>query len=488
MLQPYLRRGLSVSVHFEENKRWLWEALQIQWTKLDGAYYHSFPYHEGFNGPTHIDGTGSKIAANFTLPLPDIGLTQEELWNEMCEQDMSDRLYPSIRPAVQATVDKFLQGCCEPLVLLHTHGSNMQFGKNIPDEDVLRLYDGLLSNMPGTVVCLDWDNRIPFLRDGRMRHTLHDFHHMSIEETAALYRRAALLIGIDSGPYHLSYFTPLPALGVFHHHYPACITLPRTRSAVMTRSSEDYRVCNRPRRSRWSILEYPGVYPPVEDILRHSLRMLDGLRYLDNPRMRGRDVLLQQLARDWQQQGTPLNARAYRNGTYDYVLRQLRDFPAPGPVIVETGCQRSLDDWGAGGSTTIYSAVLHGLGRGSLDSVDLSPDNIATAQRLTISHQWQQRVQFHVQDSVQYLQTRQESIDVLYLDALDADQPGHAEHCLAEFQAAQRLLHKRSIVIIDDCFYAAGWVGKGRLTVPFALDTGWQVVAAGYQVVLRRNL
>lgn len=486
MLQPYIRRGWDVSVHFEENKRWLWEALRVPYCGLDGAQYHPYTYLDSFNGPTHIEGTGNKMAGNFVHPLPDLGVPPEQLWAEVCQHDMSQAMYWHIDPAVQAKVDAFLVGTVEPLILLHTHGTNWPESKTIPDATVSELYDRLLSNMPGTVICLDWNNRVPVLRDGRMRHMLHHYGHMTVEELAALYRRAALLIGIDSGPYHLAHFTDLPALGVFHHHYPGCVTLPRTRSAVMTRNAPDYQACNRPRRALWSILEYPGVYPPAEDIARHALRMLAGPRYLTQDRI-GRDVMLQQIVRDWLRSRTPSHDRAYRDGTVDYVLRALSSSSRTHFRIVETGCQRSVDDWGAGGSTTTFAAFLDGWGAGELDSVDISPENLAIARQVVDSQKWGDRVHLHLMDSRQYLQERTEEIDLLYLDSLDADQPGHAEHCLEEFRAAERLLHKDSILMVDDCFFDTSWNGKGRLTVPFALANGWKVVASGYQVVLARR-
>jgi hypothetical protein len=88
-------------------------------------------------------------------------------------------------------------------------------------------------------------------------------------------------------------------------------------------------------------------------------------------------------------------------------------------------------------------------------------------------------------DSVARLSGWGSLIDVLYLDSHDTNLPGHAEHGLAEISAAEHALHDRSLVVFDDTIRAGdGWLGKGRLAVPYLLGRGWQVLASGYQVVL----
>ena len=91
------------------------------------------------------------------------------------------------------------------------------------------------------------------------------------------------------------------------------------------------------------------------------------------------------------------------------------------------------------------------------------------------------------QDSVAFLREFPNKIDVLYLDSLDTTEPGHADHCVKEFEAAQPQLHHRSIVVIDDTPWNAGaFVGKGARLVPQLLEQGWRILYAGYQVVLSK--
>lgn len=60
-----------------------------------------------------------------------------------------------------------------------------------------------------------------------MRH-LSDFGPCPLDLLLALMLEADLLIGVDSGPLHLSRFTDIPTVGVWMPgHYPATYTLPR---------------------------------------------------------------------------------------------------------------------------------------------------------------------------------------------------------------------------------------------------------------------
>jgi len=97
-------------------------------------------------------------------------------------------------------------------------------------------------------------------------------------------------------------------------------------------------------------------------------------------------------------------------------------------------------------------------------------------------------VAVHQADSVAYLRTRTEPIDVLYVDSLDTTEKGHAEHALRETETALARMHDHSLIVFDDTPWSAGaWIGKGAFAVPLLLERGWRVLYAGYQVVLTRT-
>lgn len=99
-------------------------------------------------------------------------------------------------------------------------------------------------------------------------------------------------------------------------------------------------------------------------------------------------------------------------------------------------------------------------------------------------------------DGVEYLSgIRTGEIDLLFLDAWDVNLPNSAEEHLRAFQAAERLLHQWSLVLIDDTdvdcvdgelVFSDGVSGKGKLVIPYAIENGWHVVFSGRQTLLSK--
>ncbi len=484
LMQLYKRRGWDISVHHEENKEPIWRAAGLPFIELDDtAYYHDWTYPAGFNTPGSLpDGAGSKLFGNLNrAPLPSLGEPMD-LWEELCDIELDGE--PLATSDLLAETDRFLADLPEPIVLVHTRGSNFADEKSLPDDTARELYRQLLDGMDGSLVLLDWDQRVPKLPSARVRHLKDDWGHISLDRLYCLMKRAHLLIGIDSGPFHFAKFSKIPALGVFHQFYPSCVCLPRPESVHMTRSSPEYRAANIPRRRRWNIVEYAGDMPTAQEIASHALRMLRGPRYVRDPRRIGRDVQLQQWIHDWCRGATSTSWLADRSHTFDFLLRETsRRFPSP--TIVETGCIRGGEDWGGGGySTYLFGAYLDGLDAGQLISVDITNRSCAFAREAT--QLWQSRVRVEQSDSVAWLRDNSLSIDVLYLDSMDVEVPEHTEHGLAEIKAALPSLHANSLVVFDDTVWNKGWRGKGTLAIPHLLEQGWKVIAAGYQVVLSR--
>lgn len=484
LLQLYKQRGWNVSVHYEQNKSAVWRAAGLAYAGLhDNVKYHKWAYRTDFNRPRpEWDGSGNKIAANLnTPPLPPLG-DPVELWEELCGTEVSGEELET--PELAAQAENFLKGLPRPIVLLHTHGTNWSGGKSLPAGTVRSLYRILLNRMGGSLILLDWDHRVPKLPHARVRHLKDDWGHISLDQLYCLMRRAQLMIGVDSGPWHFSKFTRTPGLGVFHHHYPSCICLPRPEAVHMTRSNPDYRRVNIARRRRWNIVEYAGEMSRPEEIANQALRMLAGPRYLRDVRRIGRDVQIQQWIRDWCRGSTGTSWMADRNRTFDFLLREAtRRFPAP--QIVETGTIRAAEDWSAGYSTYIFGAYLDGLGAGRLVSVDNDKGHCNFSRRTVAP--WRRWVAVEQSDSAQWLRKHRDPIDVLYLDSMDADLPGHAEYALTETKAAEPRLHDDSLVIFDDTTWNKGWVGKGALAIPYLLTRGWKIVESGYQVVLSKR-
>ena len=135
-------------------------------------------------------------------------------------------------------------------------------------------------------------------------------------------------------------------------------------------------------------------------------------------------------------------------------LTKLLEYNPTGPyVFVETGCAAHGTK-----STLLWDKFVTNFG-GNVYSVDLDSNAVQKTQQLvssktTITHS----------DSVEYLKSFKLPIDFLYLDSYDVDYLNpfpSAKHHLKEFNAIKHLLHKGSIVLIDDTPGSPEWLDNG---------------------------
>lgn len=191
------------------------------------------------------------------------------------------------------------------------------------------------------------------------------------------------------------------------------------------------------------------------------------------------------------------------------------------PTIVETGSQRQKDDLGAGMSTSIFAEYISRY-NGELHVVDNNPYHLNIAQDCV--SEWKDKLQnkiaFYCLDSVEFLENWMSDIDLLYLDSwdypifemakyYDSDFNVAVEkmkevpemelrrqfkalidpcqnHCLREFQAAEKNLHSRSILLVDDNNLPGG--GKPGTLKPYLEEKGWTCLMDFQQSLWIRNL
>jgi ADP-heptose:LPS heptosyltransferase len=483
LIAMYVKRGYPIEVECTSDKRLLFEAAGATTIRNGAQHVHHWSYPAGGTHEGHGQfWMGSKPGHNLSeAPLPFIG-AKSELWDEYCATKID---VTSLLPgAAFETVDRWLDRLPRPIVLLHTKGNTGQDRKSLPDRLVSEFYQSFLDRFDGSLILLDWDRRVPRLASYRVRH-LDDLGACGTEIMFALMARSNLLIGVDSGPLHAAQLTDLPSIGVWMPgHYPATYTLPRRQqlNIVLRDQTQQW---NKFKRIPWNIVEHPGGSYEAESLAELCRPMLEPPCYFRSPD-RGADVQMRWFIQNCRgiHGGNSLSTYADRHKSFDKLFREISN-RFSSPTIVETGTIRSEDDWsGAGFFTYLAGSFVSRFG-GHLTSVDIDK------AKCNFAREWCSifgtSVQIEQQDSVAFLRQFTGKIDVLYLDSLDTTEPGHADHCVKEFEAASPHLHDRSLVTIDDTPWNAGaFVGKGARLVPQLLEKGWRIIYAGYQVVLSR--
>ncbi len=484
LIPLYVRRGHRIAVECTRDKAILFRAAGAD---IVSRAQHSHPWaHSPHEVPVGHgpDWLGGKSAWNISEPpLPHIGKGRE-LWTEYCQSEVC--VLPLVPRQDIEAVRTWLDGLPRPIVLLHTKGNTSQSQKSLPDPITSEFYQEMLDRFEGTLILLDWDNRVPRLPSWRVRHLADLGAGCSTERMFALIEAADLLIGVDSGPLHACQLTDTASVGLWMPtHYPARYALPRRNqlNVVLADHTERW---NRYRRIAWNLVEHPGGQFDPATLAEFCAAMLGPPRYLP-PEHLAADVQMQQWIRRWCRgvSGNSLSHYADRHHSFDRLFGEIRQRYAR-PTIIETGTIRGEEDWGGAGFFTYLAGAYVFRAGGVVHSVDIDAAKCEFAR--TWCSPFGDSVRVHASDSITFLGTFPDPIDVLYLDSLDTYEPGHAEHALSETQAAMPRLHETSIILYDDTPWNAGaFTGKGAFAVPWLLNQGWKILYAGYQVILSRN-
>jgi hypothetical protein len=482
-LPLYVRRGHRITVVCTEDKHIIFAGSGVDVSTGPEGSQH-VPWHEGLV-PTHETDWNtlwrwSKPGHNISVaPMPDIG-SPDELWDEYHADTIN--ILPHLPAKACQTASNWLRELPRPVVLLHSHGNTGPERKNLNAGQCRRLYQRLLDAIDGTIVLLDWDNRVPRLAHARVRHLTDDWGRADTATMLALIAQSDILLGVDSGPLHAARLLDTPTIGIWTHAgSPVTWSLPRPRQLNVVMAKE------RPAWFARSRIPFRQVLTSddeagMDQIARLASCMLAPPRYLSRTQLAA-DVQLQWFVRQLLCGGdSALGGYADRHLSFDLILRCLTE-RFPHPTVVETGCIRAEDDFaGAGFSTYLFGAYLqHRNGR--LTSVDIDPGNCAFARQWTRC--FGDTVTVCNADSVAWLREGSDPIDLLYLDSLDADHPDCADHGLAEIQAAYPHLRPRSIVVCDDTVFQRGaFYGKGAQLIPWLMQRGWRILYSGHQAVL----
>jgi hypothetical protein len=274
LLSWYGQRSHRFSLSTEHNKAAIYRCCGNVQLSREGGEFQKVAWNHGPDVKQVSEANGvsaNKAMANLSVhPLPDIGPPSWEAWEELTALKLD--LTPFVLPEEGTPIQSRLQGIPRPLVLFHPKGNTLQHSKDLSDEEIQGICEGFGKSSPGTLLILDWDCRVAIPAHPRI-HAIENLFgkRLNLPELIALYDRADLLIGIDSGPAHLARMTPnLPVLFLWQRHHPFAFALPRANdlhliSNALRRDTPDKLL------SAFDVVEFDDARLPTEPILTLAL-------------------------------------------------------------------------------------------------------------------------------------------------------------------------------------------------------------------------
>ncbi len=273
-VQLYRSRGYDVTVQVEENKKFLWQVSGVNVVQGGGLPDHSYHYPAGFENLNEMDCLTNKVAfglRNNVMPsLGELGLTEQAAWDELCNVRLS--AHEHIPQEAHDEAERFLEGLPRPIIAIHSRGTNWHERKSIPTEVAFDVILKLMEQTGGSVIVLDFDRRAPMVGDERCKGIKPSWGHISVDRLCALYERIDLMIGVDSGPFHVAAMTGVKALGVFRSLHPTRVCLPNPNAVYLV--SEKHREQMQSRSDRWTTDFYQADEPTADEIVLSAVTML----------------------------------------------------------------------------------------------------------------------------------------------------------------------------------------------------------------------
>ena len=140
-------------------------------------------------------------------------------------------------------------------------------------------------------------------------------------------------------------------------------------------------------------------------------------------------------------------------------------------------------DWGAGIFTKVFSDNLDGRNY-KLYTVDPNPNAIQIVSTMCGANKNVQIIQDY---SSEFLKNIDFSIDFLYMDHMESGEDACIQHLKdSEYIIKNGLMSENGVILIDD-------IGdnitntKGKYSIPYLLDNGYNQVLAEYQVLLEKR-
>lgn len=179
-----------------------------------------------------------------------------------------------------------------------------------------------------------------------------------------------------------------------------------------------------------------------------------------------------------------------RNNSFLKVIEILEKTYNEPIIIVETGCIRNITEEskiGDGWSTLNWEYYAKKT-NSKVYVVDIDEGHLNQSKKIVPPSEF---VEYAKDDSVNYLQNFDKKIDLLFIDSYDycGDDENILKchnHSLNEVIAAWNKLNEHCFILIDDVFSDV-WDGKGKLSIPYLLENGFEkVYFIDSQILLKR--
>lgn len=419
-------------------------------------------------------------AVNALKELPKLA-DPKDLWNELVHNGIKVSEDYSSSETIPSRIKLYLEKLPCPIILLHSRGLSNPHIKNLSDDFVQYLASQILTNFDGTVVLLDNSFEIPRFKHRSFRSLKLELGDITTSELLELILNADFMIGIDSGPSYLASFTNTPTIAIFPtvSTIPMHYGLPSSNLAYLCVVG-DFSPKVRLYRSTYNLLEVTTINEVVNAIVYSIKDIFNNQRLFDDV---STEMSFNQLLR-W---CSPIlnkgkdgiffhdRNRGYKKA-FEYIKSNIKT-----PRIVETGCMNSFEWQMNGNSSYMFGFYISKMG-GTLDTIDISSDNIQFAQNQTF--EFKDKITYHVMDSLSCLRNQigDNKIDVLYLDSIGFGEPRYIIHTQDELQIALPKMADNSIIGIDDTQFDNGiFYGRGAKAAPYLLENGWALLHSGHQ-------
>ena len=163
------------------------------------------------------------------------------------------------------------------------------------------------------------------------------------------------------------------------------------------------------------------------------------------------------------------------------------------PNIIEIGCIRETNDVGAGNSSEIFAWYVTNYG-GKFTTCDISKSNIDLCSmilKLKKYNNFKCVNKGGIEFLTEYCSIKNNLIDLLYLDGMDADDKIYAESAkfhLDCFKLCEKNINDNGLILIDDNFNKITFQGKGYYLIPYLLENPeYECIYLNYQVLFRKK-